>query len=208
MDADTCEIVLEASSLKLDANEAACAVTEAMGDTTDSSTTDEALGTASSTTTEDATDAMLEAEDATCSVTDEAATDASETTCSAAEDATEAALDADGRYSFKVATGFVVGMTAGSDSDSETTSGRTEEADPTTASDAAGGVMEDEDATTEETKECTDALAWETEAETVLRTCAKGVVASPLPSSLTRSQIFLTCGSTNWRRCSPRNCAN
>jgi hypothetical protein len=163
-----------------------------------------------SKTTEEATDPTLVAEDAAISVTDEPNEEMEDMACSATEDATEEVPDADDRCSLRVATGLVVGITAGRDSDSDTTLGSTGEADPTTASDGSGTKGKD-DWNADRTADDTEAETSETDAAAVLRACSmccvKGVV-SPLPSSFTRSQIFLTCGSTNWRRCSPRNCTS
>lgn len=210
MDAEACDRELETASPTLATEEMTFSEIDEAGETTDSCATEESVGTTLSRTTEDAVEPVLSAANTTCSVTEEPTDEIEDTASLAAEDATEATLDADGRCSLRVATGLVVGTTAGKDSDSDTTSGSTGEADPTAASEGSGTKGE-EDLKTDRTADDTEAEAFETDAATVSRACCaccvRGV-AWLLPSSFTRSQIFLTCGSTNWRRCSPRNCKN
>lgn len=102
-------------------------------------------------------------------------------------------------------------MEAGNDSDCTIDSGSTDEAEATTASEALGTNDEDADERIEDATDAADATLFVTVKTGVLRTVCvfrTGVDFAPPLSSMTRSQIFLTCGSTYWRRWIARNCAN
>lgn len=208
MDFITCETVEEASSFRADAEELSCAADDDAGATIESRAIDEADGTIVSTTTEEPTDARLDAVEASLSVIDDPAAETA-----GMDSGTEAAneeITAVGRVSlsdeksFEIAARFVDGETVRRDSDSETTSGRTADVDPTTASEASGTGL-DPVWIAEEMTDDSEADALKADELNAPRACVKGVV-SPLPSSLTRSQIFFKCGSTNCRLCSPSMC--
>jgi len=84
-------------------------------------------------------DADFWAATATLLTTEEAADPTLEAADEKAEETPEAV-----EAVFRVATGLVVGTIAGRDSDSGMTSGRTDDAEPTTASDALGTMVEEE----------------------------------------------------------------
>lgn len=80
------------------------------------------------------------------------------------------------------------GITAGSDSVSDMTSGRMEDAEPNTASDAAGTRV-DEPCSAEDTNNEAVAEAFDKDTVNDFVTSA-ATLSSPLLSSLTLSQIF------------------
>lgn len=152
---------------------------------------EEIVGMTSSRTTEEPTELKLDAKDSSCSVADDAVVNTPVTASADAEVATEDALCilvVRVSESFSVTVGFVDGNGDGIDSTSEIVSGRTEDAGPTTASDAAGTSGVDV-SSKEETNDDTVAEALEADTANDFDATETGFV-SPLLSSLTFSQIF------------------